>query len=40
MSSKTGYRRKVKRWDRNDKDGEEDVGSYWVTLRKGEDTHI
>jgi hypothetical protein len=21
-------------------DEEEDVGSYWITLRKGEDTHI
>jgi hypothetical protein len=21
-------------------DEEEDVGSYWMTLRKGEDTHI
>jgi hypothetical protein len=22
------------------KDEEEDVGNYWMTLRKGEDTHI
>jgi hypothetical protein len=29
-----------KRMERSDEDEEEDVGSYWMTLRKEGDTHI
>ena len=31
---------KIKGGGDSDKDEEEDVGSYWMTLRKGEDTLI
>ena len=31
---------KIKGWIEGQEDEEEDVGSYWMTLRKGEDTLI
>jgi hypothetical protein len=36
----TGYCRKDNRRDRNDKKTRKDIGSYWMTIRKGEDTHV
>jgi hypothetical protein len=40
LSSISGYCGKVKRRDTSDGDEEEDVESYWMTLRKGEDILI
>jgi hypothetical protein len=41
VTSTTGYCGKGKRRDKNDrKMRKKSVGSYWMTLRKGEDTHI